>query len=473
MKIVGPICVLMLYVMVVSFYWHWAARDNSAYNRRWYLNWICKGLVLPLVIWFLLNVGHNPVMPAIVKVTPRRNIAPPPMIVYPNGASPNNPNVQPIVIPNKPKYIGVGPVAYVIIQTAPAFAAVGSYWGALTLTWFAVAAGRRAEDRRKFVWCSIIWGTAMLPFVLLLLWPHDIRMLGLALTLWSAPVLHYSLSLESAPKPLPHYTNAIVKIKFGKYAEAEQAIISELEKCENDFDGWLMLAELYARQFKDIGEAERTVRDLCNDPNTTLSQKSVALHKLADWHLQFHQDPLSARRVLEEITKRMPGTHLSRMAQLRHRQLPASTQEWIENQGHGKKVKMPALNDSLEDAANQSNASQDPKEAERAANQCVDKLKRDPNDVATRERLARIFAERMGQAGLGINQLELLMEMPEQSPHKMAEWLSLMAAWQIKYRDDKDAGQRLLRRLITEFPNSAQAFAAQRRLKLMEMEARS
>jgi len=103
----------------------------------------------------------------------------------------------------------------------------------------------------------------------------------------------------------------------------------------------------------------------------------------------------------------------------------------------------------------------------------VDKLKRDPNDVATRERLARIFAERMGQTGLGINQLELLMEMPEQSPHKMAEWLSLMAAWQIKYRDDKDAGQRLLRRLITEFPNSAQAFAAQRRLKLMEMEARS
>jgi len=55
---------------------------------------------------------------------------------------------------------------------------------------------------------------------------------------------------------------------------------------------------------------------------------------------------------------------------------------------------------------------------------------------------------------------------------KIAEWLSLMAAWQLKYRDDKEAAQKILQRLIKDFPHSAQAFAAQRRLKLMEMDTR-
>jgi uncharacterized protein (DUF1499 family) len=258
-------------------------------------------------------------------------------------------------------------------------------------------------------------------------------------------------------------------MKFGKYAEAEQAIIAELEKCENDFEGWLMLAELYARQFDDVGEAERTILELCNEPHTTLSQKSVALHKLADWHLQFRGDPPAARRALEEIVRTMPGTHLATMAQHRLRQMPMTKLQWTEQQ-RGKKLKMPALSEDFDDAAGLDVSQAESAEAERAANQCVEKLKRDPNDVAARERLARIFAERLGQANLGIAQLELLAEMPDQPRNKLAEWLGLMAAWQIKYLRDKEAARELLQRLIKEFPQSAQAFAAQRRLKLMEME---
>ena len=278
------------------------------------------------------------------------------------------------------------------IQTAPALAIVSTFWGALTLGWLTLLFARQTEEPRKFIKGSLIWGALMLPFMALLLWFNGLGILGFALSLWFWPVLHYAVSLEAEPKPLPRYTSAIIKMKFGKYAEAEQAIIKELEKCENDFDGWLMLAELYARQFDDMGEAERTILDLCNEPATTLSQKSVALHKLADWQLQFRGDPPAARRALEEIPKLMPGTHLARMAQLRLRQLPRTAGEWTEQQNRGKKISLPALNDDLDNATEKRVPEADPAEAERAANQCVDKLKRDPNDVAARERLARIFA---------------------------------------------------------------------------------
>ena len=39
---------------------------------------------------------------------------------------------------------------------------------------------------------------------------------------------------EAEPEPVPHYTSAIVKMKFGKYAEAEQAIISRVKQLRAD-----------------------------------------------------------------------------------------------------------------------------------------------------------------------------------------------------------------------------------------------
>ena len=50
------------------------------------------------------------------------------------------------------------------------------------------------------------------------------------------------------------------------------------------------------------------------------------------------------------------------------------------------------------------------------------------------------------------------------APRHRAEWLGLIAAWQIKYRQDLEAGRKTLERLVREFPQSPQAFAARRRL---------
>jgi len=62
--------------------------------------------------------------------------------------------------------------------------------------------------------------------------------------------------------------------------------------------------------------------------------------------------------------------------------------------------------------------------------------------------------------------------MPDQPDARKAEWLGLLAAWHIRYRHDTDTGRRFLERLIHEFPQSAQAFAAHRRIRLLDAPSR-
>src|SRR5262249_17477626 len=137
-----------------------------------------------------------------------------------------------------------------------------------------------------------------------------------------APIAGYGPAIVHPKKMPPMYARAIAKTKFGKYTEAEWEIIRELEKHEDDFEGWLMMAELYANHFNDLAEAEQTILEICEQPRTTPTQLSIALHRLADWQLTRANDPDAARRALQMVSDRLPGTHLARMAQLRRNQLP-------------------------------------------------------------------------------------------------------------------------------------------------------
>jgi hypothetical protein len=166
------------------------------------------------------------------------------------------------------------------------------------------------------------------------------------------------------------------------------------------------------------------------------------------------------------ICDRTRGTHLAHMAQLRINQLPVSASELRQDQEH-RPIPLPALGDNL-DEGRASGIPHPPRhESVELANACVEKLKLDPNNIAAREKLARLFAEQLGKADLGIEQLALLLDMPDQENAKRAEWLSLTAAWHIKYRQDSDTGRKALERLVSEFPQSVQAFAARRRIQLM------
>ncbi len=66
--------------------------------------------------------------------------------------------------------------------------------------------------------------------------------------------------------------------------------------------------------------------------------------------------------------------------------------------------------------------------------------------------------------------MELLIGMPLQPDPKRAEWLGLIAAWQLKLQQNESAARATLERIVQEFPGTPQAFAAQRRLSLLKAE---
>jgi hypothetical protein len=444
---IGPLAIsivlLSLSAAVISMAWVMTFQLTPERKRRamlrWLRTWSAKGLLLPVVLWGLMNVGLSwrlqPFMPQVQAV-------------------------QNSGLPWFPEWLRV--------TTAGLFV-VGSYWATGTLIWVLVNTSRAVdpEPRKDFkALCLTCLLGLSIPALLVLLvggW----TMLGFAGVLIVAPMAGYAPGILQPQQLPPMYARAIARMKFGKYSEAELEIINELEKCEDDFEGWMMLAGLYANHFNDIAEAERTVLEICDQPRTTTSQLSVALHQLADWQLKTARDPEAARRALQMIVDRLKGTHLAHMAELRLNQLPKTAAELREQQA-ARPIPLPALGDSLDREEPGELPEVERRQAACQANECVEQLKSDPNSSQARERLARIFTEQLGRSDLGLEQLHLLLNMPAQPEGKRAEWLALAAAWYLKYRHDRETGRRFLQRLADEFPDTPHAFAARQRLERMK-----
>jgi hypothetical protein len=400
--------------------------------RKWLAIWSLKGLLAPCVIWVLLNTGLTfelqPLMPSVQAGRITGEWVPPFL-----------------------KAVGLG--SFVI----------ASYWAAMTLGWVLVNVAKGLEGERKSnftgLWIASGLGMAIIALVLVLLGGGFAA--GIAVVAVLAPVAGYAPSFLFERKMPPMYAKAIAKMKFGKYTEAEWELIRQLERAEDDFQGWMMMAELYAVHFHDVPEAEQTILEICDNPKVTPPQISVALHKLADWQLSIGENPEGARSALQMVQDRCRGTHLARMAQVRMQQLPRTADELRERK-QAEAIPLPALGDQLD---SDGTAPQTGANHAEIARVCTARLAEDPNNIHEREKLARVLAEHLGRADDAIEQLTLLLDMPDQPEARRAEWLSRMAAWTLKYKHDGVKGRELLNRLVREFPGTAQAFAARQRLE--------
>jgi hypothetical protein len=400
---------------------------------RWYGNWAIKGLLTPFLIWMLFNSEVWNWLPPLMST-----------VGYAR---------------NRGEWLAMmGSVA-----TLGLFV-IGTYWSAVTAAWLLVVLWRQAAETGRFRNCVLSWSLILGPMAALMTWFFGWRLAGLGTTLWLLPVLQRVLALQPDRTPAPLYSRAIAAIHFDKYEEAEKAVIQELESHEDDFDGWLLLAELYACNFNDLPGARELIRETCEHPGTTPSQFAVACHRLADWQLKLGDDPDAARATLTEICRRFPKSHLDRMARLRIQRLPANREEWIALHGV-KKIRLPSLGGVAP-------AGMSRQEAVVRSQQCVQQLQTNPDDVAAREELARLWAVELGQVEMGAEQLELLLAMPGTAPAKAAEWLGLLASWHLRVPLNPSAARAALERLVRLYPHSPQAFAAQRRLNLMDIEAK-
>jgi hypothetical protein len=434
--------VLTIAFAVLSFrYWDRVFGRESALGYVPFWRWLVLGLIMPAGIWLLVNFGlfgGTPLVPVIA-------------IAQAGGHS----------------WLGL-----YARGVAGGLLVIASYWTAMSFSKMAVVLACHAESRRELAIVATFLAVLASPLVALCLWHGGLAWTGAALLFWLVPVTHCTVDDAVKPKAGPSYARAVAQMKLGKYEAAEKEVIHQLERREDDIEGWLILAELYASQFGDLAEAERTIQAMCDQPNVNHLQISLALHHLADWYLKFGDNPAGARRALSEIVRRLPQTHFARMAQLRLQQLPATRDEWIRRK-QPRSIRMPALKGDLQESDASAKPSLSRSDALRLVDQCVEQLKRDPNDIPAREKLARLFTEDLGKPELGIEQLELLLGIGNIPGTKPAEWLSLLAAWQYRYRQDRPAARRLLEQIIREYPQSVQGFAAQRWLNLLEMEERS
>jgi hypothetical protein len=441
MALLSALVPVAMFVLLCREYWLRLFATDGPVARRQLLLWTCKGLVLPIFFWVLINCGLVPGMPILV-----------PEIALAQSR-------------------GGDWVRLLARSCAPVLLITGSYWAAITFGWLQTLVASRVHDRRELQTQLIFWSTFLLPVAGLIYYLIGPAGLGLALLVWLVASVHLTLPLALKKIIPPSYARAIARMKFGKYKDAEREILQELEKCEDNVEGWMMLADLYANHFNDLSEADRTIRQLCAQANVTGIQISLALHRLADWHLNLADDPARARGALEEVELRLPGTHFARMARQRIDQLPASAEELRERR-KTKTFKLPAQCDDLEETFPAVPADSDLLEAKAQADRWVERLRRNPNDSEAREKFATILAERFGEVDLAVEQLDLLLAMPDQPARKSAEWLARTAAWQVKYCQDPAAARVRLKQLVREFPQTPQAFAAQRRLNRIEMEER-
>jgi len=428
-------------IMTVTLTYRLAPEHSRLHHVRWLLRWWIKGLVLPISLWMLLNLGLSfNLQPFMPEIQDAQN----------TGGKWALPFLR---------YAGYG------------FFIACSYWASITLVWVITrcCSGLTGQSRVDFKGLCVTSGIGMIIPALGLVWLGGLPLVGMAASAMIAPIAGYAPRILRARKASPMYARAIARMKFGKYNEAEWEIIHELEKSEDDFDGWMMLAELYARNFNDLAEAEQIVLEVCDQPRTNPSQLSVALHRLSEWHLTLGDNPDAARRALQMICDRLPKTHLAHMAQLRINQLPETVEE-LREQRCNKPI--PLAGEEVDAVRMAPDPESGKEQALRMANACVEELTLDPNNVPAREKLARLLTERLNKVDQGLEQMTLLLNLPDQTDAKHAEWLSLMGQWEIHYQHDLEKGRRILERVIREFPHSLEAAAARRRLQSSDAEYR-
>ena len=269
-------------------------------------------------------------------------------------------------------------------------------------------------------------------------------------------------------KPHPVYSVAQARQKQGKYAEAIEEIRNQLARFPSDVQGYVMMAEVQARDLKDLPAAQATIDDFCAQEGQSPPHLVFALYSMADWHLELGRDRAAARRCLERVIEVLPDTEFAlnaaqRIAHLGTAEmyLPPEEQrkfEVIEGPRNlGLTGDPPAVKVPGDDPA-------------QAAADYVKHLEEFPLDTEAREKLAILYAEHYGRLDIASDELEQMIAMPNQPARLVVHWLNLLADLQVHHGADLETVRGTLQRIIDAYPKMAAAEMARKRLNLLKLE---
>jgi tetratricopeptide (TPR) repeat protein len=269
----------------------------------------------------------------------------------------------------------------------------------------------------------------------------------------------------------PYYSIFQAKRTKGKYFEALAEVRRQLDKFPNDFEGQTLLAELQAEKLNDLPGAEVTIHRLCQQPGHAPANIAYALNKVADWHLSLAKDRDSARKSLEKIIEVLPDTEMSLQASQRIARL-ADTEALLAPHQRQKMVMKKGV-ENLGLLWAQDHLKPTETDPGLVAAEYVKHLELHPLDTHAREKLAIIYTSHYHRLDLALDQLEQLVNQPNQPPKNVVHWLNLMADMQVQENADLKLVRGTLQRIVDLYPDLAAATTAQRRIETLKLELKS
>lgn len=275
--------------------------------------------------------------------------------------------------------------------------------------------------------------------------------------------------LEVEPRPM--YSIAQSRQKQGRYLEAVAEIRKQLDRFPTDFEGHMMLAQIQAEDLKDLPGAELTIQRVCAQPGHAPRNTAFALYSLADWYLKIGQDIEGARHALEQIPLLLPDTEFALTAAQRIAHLGAP--EMLLEPHERKRFIVTEGPRNLGYARNPAPMSPAEKSPIELAQDYVNHLEAHPLDTEAREKLAVIYADHYARLDLALDQLEQMIQLPNQPARLVVRWLNQYADLQIRCGADFEAVKGTLQRIVDLDPNLAAAEIARKRIDLLKLELKA
>jgi tetratricopeptide (TPR) repeat protein len=262
---------------------------------------------------------------------------------------------------------------------------------------------------------------------------------------------------------------AIAKRKQGKGLEAVMEVRRQLARFPNDFEGVMLLAGVQAEDLKDLASAEITLNHFCDQLHPPPKQFAAAMNHLADWQLKLAQDAEEARAALEKIIARFPDTELALLAAQRIGHLTGTGTHLLAAQDR-QSMAVPEGMKNIGLLKSSEHLRPNETSPEQLAADYVKHLEQHPLDTEIREQLAVLYADHYQRLDLAANELQQMIDGPNQPAKRVAHWLNLLADLQIRHGADFDTVRQTLEKIVERFPDWAAAEMARSRLNRLKLE---
>jgi outer membrane protein assembly factor BamD (BamD/ComL family) len=271
------------------------------------------------------------------------------------------------------------------------------------------------------------------------------------------------------PEERPFYSIARAKIKQGKYQESILEIHKQLERFSEDYEGWMLMAEVYGDHLKDNSGAQSCVEELLRHKGGH-NEKNIAfaLNRSADWHLALAASRESARQSLERIARLYPDSEYAHNAAQRIAHL--TSDKMLADQRERPRIALARHDAHIGLGGELAQPREKIADPAARASELVEHLNHYPQDAEAREELARIYAEHYARLELASDQLEQLISTPGASQKHVTHYLNTLADFHLRHGGTRQAAEASLRRVMDLFPNTAAAANAEKRLAYIEIE---